>query len=279
MKKNVMNKLIVSLIISLIFSLTSFAQVQTGKPKKPADANAMIGIQDMQMIEQMMFTVPGVGSNARTMLTSQSVKPYMMPVRKVGYRGSELSYALATCLEFYVNLNKNYKVNLSPDFIKLSIENAGKAVSLEEAFLFLVQNGTVSAAIMPYDSPALTSAVYATQKFNIQNYLHIFRPFTKERQKVFEVRKALMRGNPVLVKVNANANVKALSGQSALNLGGAANETFTFIVVGYDEGENAFELMSSWGSTWGNSGYAWVSYDDFGKYATDGFVMLPQIDY
>ena len=274
-----MNKSIVSLIICLSFSLISFAQVQNGKPKNPTNANAMIGINDMQMIEQMMFTVPGVGSNARTMLTSQSVKPYMMPVRKVGYRGSELSYALATCLEFYVNLNKNYKVNLSPDFIKLSIENAGKSVSLEEAFLFLVQNGTVSAAIMPYDSPSLTNAVYSTQKFNIQNYLHIFRPFTKERQKIFEVRKALMRGNPVMVKINANANVKTLSGQNALTLGGAANESFTFIVVGYDEEKNALELMSSWGSTWGSSGYAWVSYDDFGKYATDGFVMLPQMQY
>ncbi len=274
-----MNKLIICLFISLTFSTFIFAQVENGKPKNLTNANAQIGIDNLQMIEQMMFTIPGVGSNARTLLRQQSVKPYMMPVRKVGYRGSELSYALASCLEFYVNLNKNYKVNLSPDFIKLSIENAGKAVSLEEAFRFLVQNGTVSAAIMPYDSPALTSAVYATQKFNIQNYLHIFRPFTKARQKVFEVRKSLMRGNPVMVRINANANIKALSGQNTLSLGGAANESYSFIVVGYNEDKNALELMSAWGSTWGNSGYAWISYDDFGKYATDGYVMLPQMQY
>lgn len=274
-----MNKSIVCLIISIAFTSLLTAQVETGKKRNPTDATNQIGINDVQMIEQLMFTVPGVGSNARTLLREQSVKPYMMPVRKVGFRGSELSYALASCLEFYVNLNKNYKVNLSPDFIKLSIENAGKAVNLEEAFAFLVKNGTVSAAIMPYDSPALTSAVYATQKFNIQNYLHVFRPFTKERQKVFEVRKALMRGNPVLVRINANSSIKALSGQNTLTLGGAANETYTFIVVGYDEDKNALELMSSWGPTWGNSGYAWVSYDDFGKYATDGFVMLPQMEY
>ncbi len=275
----IMNKPFISLIISLLFCFSAFAQVKEGKSKNPTDANAMIGIQDMNLIEQLMFTVPGVGSNARTLLKEQSLKPYMMPVRRVGAMGSELSYALASCLEFYVNLNKNYKVNLSPDYIKLSIENSGKSVNLEEAFLFLVQNGTVSAAIMPYDSPKLTSAVYATQKFNIQNYLHVFRPFTKERQKVFEVRKALMRGNPVLVKINANASIKSLTGQSTLTLGGAANESFTFIVVGYDEDRNAFELMSSWGSTWGYSGYAWVAYDDFGKYATDGFVMLPQMNY
>ncbi len=274
-----MNKPFISLIASLLFCFSAIAQVETGKPKNPTDAQTQIGVNDMNLIDQMMFVVPGVGSNARTLLTEQNLKPYMMPVRKVGFRGSELSYALASCLEFYVNLNKNYKVNLSPDFIKLSIENAGKAVNLEEAFLFLVQSGTVSAAIMPYDSPALTSAVYATQKFSIQNYLHVFRPFTKERQKVFEVRKSLMRGNPVLVKINTDANIKALSGQSTLTLGGAANESFTFIVVGYDEERNAFELMSSWGSTWGQSGYAWLSYDDFGKYATDGFVMLPKMEY
>ena len=69
-----------------------------------------------------MPTIEGVGGSARELLQQQSVKAYMMPVRKVGARGTELSYMLASCLEYYVNLDKNYKLNLSPDYITLSIE-------------------------------------------------------------------------------------------------------------------------------------------------------------
>ena len=238
-----------------------------------------IGVTNLELIDQLMVTVPGVGSNTRDMLMEQSVKAHMMPVRKVGFRGSDLSYTLASCLEFYINLEKNYKDNLSPDYITLSLQNSGKQVTVEEGFRFLVENGTVSAAIMPYDAGAITNAVYATPKYKINNFLYIFRDVTQGRQKIFETRKALMRGNPVLIELQADASFKNISGDISWKASRNGDQRFPLIVVGYDEGREAFEVRSSWGTGWANNGYIWISYDDFGKYTLNGFVVVPMAQY
>jgi len=54
---------------------------------------------------------------------------------------------------------------------------------------------------------------------------------------------------------------------------------YPLLVVGYDESRNAFEVMSSWGNQWGAGGYVWISYDNFGKYTDNGYVMVPLSKY
>ena len=260
--------------------LVSFATALSGQVTpvpKVGDAGMAIGISDVDLIDKMMATMPGFG-NTRDRLQQQTVKQFMMPVRTVGLRGDDLSYSIASCLEFYVNLNKNYKVNLSPDYISLSIKSQGKSVNFKEAFQFLVHNGTVSAAILPYDASAITSAVYATQKFKVSNYLHIFRELTSGRQRVFEARKALMRGNPVLIEVNAGPGIKSQQGNKYIELKGGTQK-YPLVIVGFDEIKEAFEVMSCWGNSWGNGGYGWITYDDFSKYAANGYVFVPEQSY
>lgn len=254
--------------------LFSFAQ-EPGKLQSKSTEGVTIGVSDQELIDLLMITVPGIGGDPRDMLRRQSIKPYMMPVRKVGARGSELSYALATCLEYYVNLDDNYKDNLSPDYIALSLQSSGKSVNLRDAFLFLVENGTVSAAIMPYDANNIPYAVNATQKFKIANYLHIFRDVTRGQQKIFEVRKALMRGNPVLIELQSDPSIRNLSHTEMWSPNKTGSELAPLIVVGYDEVEQAFEVQGCWGSSWGQSGYMKIRYDDFEKYAMNGYVFVP----
>ncbi len=264
--------------ILVLFCLsTTTAQTKDNFNVKSSAEVRKIGIDDAAMIDAMMYTVPGVGKDPRDFLQRQSVKPYMMPVRKVGFRGRDLSYAIAMCLEFYVNLDKNFKVNLSPDYISLNLEGNGKKIDLHESFSFLVNEGTVSAAIMPYDANAITGAVYATQKFQINNYLHIFREMTKDREKIFETRKALIRGNPVIIELEANGSVKSL--QSNMLKAQSGSERFPLLVIGFDENTEAFEVLSCWGRNWGDGGYAWIKYNDFARYATHGYVMVPQERY
>ena len=257
--------------LSLLFAASVHAQDLTPK----AAAAMPLGITDASLFEQLMLTVPGVGSNARLTLEQQSVKSYMMPVRQVGSRGEGWSYALASCLEYYVNLRRNYKDNLSPDFIALSVRAAGQTSTLDNGLRMLAGAGTVSAAIMPYDATEIPAAVYATTKYQIANYLHIFRGFATEREKVFEVRKALMRGNPVLIELAASPEFASQGPALAWEPSGAPNQTYFLLVVGYDETREAFELLGSFGPEWANNGYLWVSYDDFGQSARNGYVLIP----
>jgi hypothetical protein len=237
------------------------------------------GVTDADWIDRLMPVVSGVAIDPNDNLVQQSVKPYMMPVRKIGAKGSALSYALATCLEFYVNLENNYKDNLSPDYISVNLENSGKPVNLEEACRFLAGEGTVSAAIMPYDAPSVPNAIYAAQKYQINNYLHLFRETTKGRQRVFETKKALMRGNPVLIELHASPELKKMVRVQTWKAPRDPDTVYPLLVVGYDEVDQVFEVMSSYGSTWGKSGYLQIRYDDFGEYAKNGYVLVPKPTY
>lgn len=269
-----------SCLFTFVFltAIPFIASAQDDKVQLKAQESSF-GTSDLELIDRLMYTVPGIGRDPRDILERQSIKPYMMPVRKIGPRGSELSYILASCLEYYVNLNENYKDNLSPDFLSLNLERNGKRVTPQEGFLFLAEQGTVSASIMPFGSATIPNAVYATPKYQINNYLHIVRDVMKGRQKVFEVRKALMRGNPVVIELQADASIRSLIRQDTWEPPSQPAEAFPLIVVGYDETREAFEVMGCWGSTWGNSGYLWIRYDDFEKYVSNGYVMVPQPVY
>ena len=45
------------------------------------------------------------------------------------------------------------------------------------------------------------------------------------------------------------------------------------VVVGFDDGKEAFEIMNSWGTSWGNDGFIWVKYDDFARYCRYAFQL------
>ena len=268
-------------ILLLIFCFLGLLwQVQAQDPdvrSRDIEAEvAALAVSDYALIDRLMLRVPGVAVDARANVTEQSVKPYMMPVRRSEKEYLISSYMLASCLEYYINLEKNYKVNLSPDFIALNLQAQGSEMTMTEAFRFLADEGTVSAAIMPYGAARITNAVYATPKFQILHYLHIFRPVTKVRQKVFEMRKALMRGNPILVEVQAGADLPGAEGKTSWQPGRSNSQSYPLIVVGFDEDKEAFEVMSAWGSRWGKGGYLWVDYDDIAASAKNGYVLVPK---
>ena len=269
-----------SLRLSILLVFTVFIFSKTLAQDKPSQADftikgMAIGISAPDMIEEMMVVMPGIGSNAKNMMNEQSVKAYFMPPRRVGKRGTVTSYTLAACLEFYQNFGQNYKVNLSPDFLaqKLFYE---KEKDMRHALRLLVTDGTVSADVMPYDARAISTNLEEANRYRIANYLHIFDKNKRNTLKVFEVQKALMRGNPVIVELRVPEefnNLRKTRFYTSLNE--ARQRSFAFVVVGYNLELEAFEILSSWGPDWASDGYLWISFEDFGEMAQDGYVMVP----
>ena len=275
--------MVFSLLSFLFLPNFSFAQnrdsIFPAKTSQPVNGSMQtktpFGISDETQFEKFMPLVAGIGVTSKELLSEQSLKSYMMPPRKSGINGgTSSSYALASALEFYINMNNNYKDNLSPDYIRVG----SNKTSIEDGLSFLCNNGTISAAIMPYDVSTIPSAVYAAQKYRIRNYLKLFQPSTRGLQKVYELRKAIMRGNPVIVEMQITNGFKNL--QSARYWKPEEGDKTSagsqyLIAVGYDEERKAIEFLNCWGREWGNGGYIWVSYDDFGEKGVNGFVLIP----
>lgn len=235
-----------------------------------------IAISEAEMIDLLMPVIPGVGSKSRNLLEEKSIKPYMMPPREKGKNGHLYAYTLAAILEYYANFKNNFKDNLSPDYISLSTP----VKELEEGLKFLAVNGTVSAAIMPYDATTISPSIYATMKYKIRQYLKVFTAENNSNRRIFETRKALMRGNPVLVKITVDDAFLQNKGTKYWHkiMKNPAHEV-TMIVVGYNHDLESFELMGNWGADWADNGYLFMDYEDYGTHARDGFVIVPDRDF
>jgi hypothetical protein len=243
--------------------------------RTPKSASVALGLNDATMIDQLMLYIPGIGSGSREDLLRQNIKSYMMPIRQAPSQQLEWAYSLAGAVEYYQNLNNNYKDNLSPDFLTLSLAAQGKRPAIEDGLRFLVEQGTVSAAIVPYGSTTIPAAVYSVPKFKINNFGFLFQPETRARNRVFETRKALSRGNPVIVELQTDATFTTLK-NNIYSTATPSGEIHYMTVVGYDEETNMFELRGLFGRYWADAGYVRISYDDFGRLATTGYVLIPK---
>jgi C1A family cysteine protease len=264
------------LSVSLFFIQLLSAQIKP-KPSEqmPVDlgARGKFGISDATMIDQLLKTISGVGSSAKELLAEQSLKPYMMPPRKASNNSNSACYAITSVLEYYINLNNNYKDNLSPDFIRLNLPNG----TIEDDLAFVATNGTVSAAILPYESNNLTPSVTSALKYKLRNYLKLFQSTTRPQQKLYDLRKAITRGNPVIVEMqitNDFKNLKQARLWNSVEGDKTPAGTHYLVVVGYNEESRQVELLNSWGREWGNGGYIRMNYDDFSTIVVNGYVLL-----
>jgi len=240
-------------LFQLLILVGAVAQTDTTQiPKGPAIDMSQIAISDAEMIDILMPVIPGVGTKSRNLLEEKSIKPYMMPPRKIGEKGELYAYSLSTLLEYYVNFNNNFKDNLSPDYISLSTPEK----TLEEGLK------------------------YATNKYKIRQFLRVFNNDNNKNEKIFETRKALMRGNPLLVKIGVDQrfiNIKKIKYWHKVIK--KPTVEVTMIVVGYNHDLEAFELMGNWGSDWADNGYIFMDYEDYGKLATEGIVIVPDRNF
>jgi hypothetical protein len=262
---------ILLIAFSLPFSL--FGQVPEKFPPSMTPKGAY-GIMDPFSIDQMMEELPGFGGSAREMLQQQSIKPYLMPVRKAPSKSEESAYLVSTCLEYYVNRENNFKANLSPDFITINLRKSASQ-RLSDVLSVLIERGTVSAAVVPYQSTTISDAAFSVQSYKIVNFLHIFRELSPARQSIFEVKKALLRGHPILVEVKADQDFRAATGTKNVSPG-APDEIQSLLVVGFDESLGAFEVLTCRGYEWGQNGYAFMRYDEFEKAALNGYVLVTE---
>lgn len=269
-----------SLLLVVCIGLSGLLSAQTSPSNpspytSPRNEFAILGLENAQAIDQLMVYIPGIGSPSREALDRQNIKAYMMPIRQNPDMRMEWAYALASCLEYYINLNNNFKDNLSPDYIALSLAAQGNKPNLIDGFKFLVEQGTVSAGIVPYSTATIPRAVFNVPRYSIANFAYLFRPTTRGRNRIFELRKALSRGNPVILEIKTGNDFNNLrTSEYATSL--PLTETHYLTVVGYDEANEKFELRSSYGRQWADAGYVQISYNNLVQYALNAFLIIPK---
>ncbi len=145
----------------------------------------------------------------------------------------------------------------------------------------LVRDGCSSLQTQPYSDQTcpLDPSAADAGNFRIVNY-HALDPRGRD-----DIKSWLSQGYPVVVGITVYDNFMYLSGTSTYSsLSGEVKGGHAILVVGYDDSRNAYRLMNSWGTGWGDSGFAWVDYATFedmtsqAYVATGGTTPTPPLD-
>ena len=115
------------------------------------------------------------------------------------------------------------------------------------------------------------------QEHKIEDYTRLFGSDEPDEVKTDGVKRSLLNGNPVIIGFKVeNSFFSAKNVYEPDNLGTEGGHAMC--VIGYDDDKygGAFEIVNSWGPSWGNEGYMWIRYADFSKYTHYAFEMIPE---
>jgi hypothetical protein len=118
-------------------------------------------------------------------------------------------------------------------------------------------------------SSVSSTAYQQAAPYKIKSYARLFEGTAEKDFQIRAMKKALSSGNPVVIGMKCPDSFGDAKGYWAPeedpsgSYGGHA-----MCVMGYDDNMygGAFEIINSWGTTWGNQGFIWIKYDDFAEF-------------
>jgi len=198
-----------------------------------------------------------------------------------GKQGSCVAWATAYAARTYYEASQHGNAPNSPQqiFSPAFIYNQVKrgdcdgGGSISEALELLKDTGVVSLAQFPYDenncsrlpAPQITSAA---TRYRIDDWEKV------DVESLDDVKGQIFAGNPVIFGMSVSGSFDKLGkNQIYDDLSSPRNGDHAMVLVGYDEAKQAFKLINSWGNSWGDKGFGWVSYRAFKEFTPNAFVI------
>jgi len=149
---------------------------------------------------------------------------------------------------------------------------------IEDALQFLHEKGCVDIQQFAYPNCGVNTNLMPLATSKISSYSTIFDIEENQSEKVRKTKEALSEGYPIVIGLMMTNSFRNLNqvwdpSYSEEIIGGHA-----LCLIGYDDNKfgGAFRIINSWGNEWGDNGFCWIKYKDFGhytKYAYQGFPL------
>jgi len=211
---------------------------------------------------------------------------------------SSIYYALSTAYNIqneYTSMADKYVNSFDPYFIYSILNNLND--SCDEGLLMYEAMETMSkignkkmfypqflSCDSSWDKEKFLQTVKYTEPYKIKNFYFID---PEETDFIRNVKNILNYNVPVIVGAQIT---KSISPYSASNSNGvstnglwspkdyeASEGGHAMCVIGYDDYKygGSFRIANSWGMNYGDNGYIWIKYSDFGKYVLEAWVIEP----
>lgn len=230
--------------------------------------------------------------------TSYDLSSNLPPVGDQGQQGSCVAWSTAYYQKSYGHGFSNpYSTanEYSPAFVYNSL-NGGVDGGLypSDAYNFLVSTGDTTLSKMPYNQYDYTTKPNSTQKSDAALHknvssTNIFLGAGKGNATAQQAVKNALYGTstdhklvgiaiPVYPEFD-NATASDSYVITAPKAGEKSRGGHMITIVGYDDnkaysgGTGAFKIVNQWGTSWGNKGFSWISYDFFARIVQEAWYM------
>ncbi len=295
--------LIILSIISLFIGCNEdLAQQNQVKPAINENQIRSMGLIPMTELERGSIQL-AVKPLRGVLPNSYDLSPYFPPVGSQDNQGSCAAWSSGyNYKSFQENFERgwgysSYDHIMSPAFVynyahqgeqEYACNNAG--MTLKEAADILKNVGIVSWSEMPYNDSVCSVGPTQTMinhayKYRIDDYKRVeindFKTFLASNMpiffggEIFENFGSCWSYSSCMDEYKNNGNVfKTLRGRSEGGHG--------MVIVGYNDQKQAFKIINSWGTSWGENGYLWVSYSVLRRmvqnYGSYGYVFIDHIE-
>ncbi len=242
------------------------------------DGDGILDVNDGCISQKETFNgyqdTDGCPDTAPTVITSTSLPAsYQLVMPPVQNQGSEFScvafavgYAARSAEQYYKANASSYSASsniYSPEFLynQTKIGDCGSGTSIVRTLEFLKATGICSWQSMPYSttngcSLMPTSAQLSeAANYKITNYSGVYK------SDVTAIKTMLVNKHPLMITVTLDQSfTNAQPGFIWKSYSGSNGFSHALTICGYDDAKQAFKVMSSWGTTWGDAGFSWIDY-------------------
>ncbi|HEX6316918.1 MAG TPA: C1 family peptidase, partial [Gemmatimonadaceae bacterium] len=173
---------------------------------------------------------------------------------------------------FVVNGSLDPSRVFSPSFVYNQINGGVDEGTNFQAALTVLQNqGAAPWSAMPYEPnnpfrQVSASARQAAAPYRIASWKQI------DPGNLTDIKSQIANGYPVMIGALVDASFQRLGRGEVWRNSSGGGGGHAMVVIGYDDGMQAFKLLNSWGRDWGTDGYTWISYSLFPRVVREAFI-------
>jgi hypothetical protein len=235
----------------------------------------------------------GAGNSASSSITVAKNTPIIvlqstqLPASKIlatptpGNQGNEnccvafaIAYGARSVEQYYRTGSTAYSLGaniFSPEYVynQTKISDCGSGTSITTVLDFIQGQGVATWQSMPFsDVNGCSLMPTADQVANAANYkISSYVKMVASDQ--VTIKSMIGSNHPVITSILAdNSFINAGPGFIWTTYSGSGSLPHALMICGYDDAKHAYKVMSSWGTTWGDSGFSWIDYDFFPQKAS-----------
>jgi hypothetical protein len=199
-----------------------------------------------------------------------------------GRQSSCVGWAAAYALKSYQEtVERKWKPDsderlFSPAFVYNQIKLDGGGAHFIQAFDVLIKQGAVSLADFPYSETDDSRMPDADVKRKAEAFKVATWRRVDGKNLVSQSKGHLASKFPVLIGATVGNAFQTHIGSANFEMPPGAlidGGGHAMVAIGYDDTRGAFRIINSWGSNWGENGYAWIGYDTFNRIVNEAYVI------